>query len=201
MTRDAIRALQALLSAAGHDPGPEDGLWGARTAAAVAAWRAGRGAADEAAGPVLYQDGRHPVHHVVIHCAATRPDWMVGRPLSDKVAEIRRWHVDERRWRDIGYHWLIDRDGRVQAGRPETTTGAGVEGLNQGVIHICLIGGHGSDADDRFEDHFTPAQAVSLRQMLSAIGMRTRIDRITGHNQHARRACPGFSVPDWLKGA
>ena len=31
---------------------------------------------------------------------------MAGHPLADKVSEIRRWHVQERGWRDIGYHWI-----------------------------------------------------------------------------------------------
>jgi hypothetical protein len=46
---------------------------------------------------------RYPVTEIILHCADTRPEWMAGRPLAEKVAEIRRWHVEERGWRDIGY--------------------------------------------------------------------------------------------------
>jgi len=54
-----------------------------------------------------------PLNEIIIHATATRADWRVGQATSDKVAEVRRWHVDERGWRDIGYHYLIDRDGTV----------------------------------------------------------------------------------------
>lgn len=114
---------------------------------------------------------------------------------------IRQWHVEDNHWRDIGYHWLIGRAGEILAGRPETEIGAGVEGHNRGVIHICLIGGFGSTEHDAFAANFTPAQAARLRAQIQAISMRTQITRISGHNEWAAKACPGFNVPAWLKGA
>lgn len=204
LTKDAIKALQGLLTAAGFDPGPVDGLWGNRTASAVAAW--GRENGQSAPAPlaaktasVLYQGtARYPVEEIVVHCAATVPDWMAGRPLLEQVAEIRRWHVQGNGWRDIGYHWIIGRDGLILPGRPETQIGAHVVERNQGSIGICLIGGHEAAASDSFERHFTPAQAVTLRQQIAAISGRTRIRRVSGHNEYAAKGCPGFFVPDWL---
>ena len=50
---------------------------------------------------MLYQGkARYPVTEVILHCADTRPEWMLGRPIAEKVAEIRRWHVQQRGWRD-----------------------------------------------------------------------------------------------------
>ena len=123
---------------------------------------------------------------------------MVGRPLAAKVAEIRRWHVQDQKWRDIGYHWIIDRDGDVAPGRPETEIGAGVEGHNRRVIHVCLIGGHGSAGTDRFKTHFTSEQDRVLRELIARISARTPIRRVSGHNEWAAKACPGFNVPAWL---
>jgi hypothetical protein len=76
---------------------------------------------------------------------------MAGPPLAEKIAEIRRWHVQQRGWRDIGYHWVIDRDGAVAPGRKETEVGAHVEGHNRGTIGICLLGGYGASADDPYD--------------------------------------------------
>lgn len=147
---------------------------------------------------VIHQ-GRHPVREVVIHCSATRPRWLGGHPTAEKVAEIRRWHVQDRGWKDIGYHWLIDRNGALARGRPETQVGAHVAGHNSGTIGVCLIGGHGASATDGFHENFTPEQDRALRLLLQDIGRRTRIDRITGHNDYAQKACPGFMVGPWLK--
>ena len=67
-----------------------------------------------------------PISEIIIHCTDTRPDWMEGKTTSAKVAEIRRWHTDPqpkgRGWKDIGYHFLIDRDGRVAQVMDKVTT-------------------------------------------------------------------------------
>lgn len=138
------------------------------------------------------------INEIIVHCAATRPDWMAGRPLSDKISEIRRWHTRDRGWRDIGYHWVIDRDGTYSTGRGEGQVGAHVAGRNAGTIGVCLLGGFGSRERDLFEKHFTPAQDHALRVLLSEIQGRHRITRISGHNEYSAKACPGFQVRPWL---
>ncbi len=150
---------------------------------------------------MIYQGAaRYPVNHIVIHASDTRPDWMEGKRSSEKVAEIRRWHIQDRGWKDIGYHYIIDRDGTCVMGRRETVIGAGVVGFNRGVIHICLIGGNGGNEKDRFFEHFTKEQDLALMKRLVAIKLATEIKTVTGHNQHAAKACPCFSVPEYLRG-
>jgi len=205
MSKAAVSLVQTGLRDLGYDPGPVDGLFGKKTRAAAQSWLAADGAeATKARTPetrnVIYQGkARYPVTEIVVHCSGTRADWMHNATLADQVAEIRRWHVEDRGWRTIGYHWVIGRDGKMLSGRAETEIGAGVEGHNRGVIHICLIGGAGSAETDRFSRNFTPAQNISLRQQLQGIGMRTGIRRISGHNEWAAKACPGFNVTTWLK--
>ena len=137
---------------------------------------------------------RYPVTEIILHCADTRPDWMDGHPLVEKVAEIRRWHVQQRGWRDIGYHWVIDRDGAVAPGRPETEIGAHVERHNRGTIGICLLGGYSAEGDDEFDRNFTPAQAAAARRLIREIKGRATIQKVSGHNDYTAKACPGFRV-------
>lgn len=213
MSREPTRSIQTGLAALGYDIGKAgaDGLAGPDTRGAAEAWLAAGmtpapapvvapAAPKPSTSAMIYQgSARHPVREIVVHCAATRPDWMAGRSIAEKRAEIRLWHLANG-WKDIGYHWIIDRPGTVLAGRPETTIGAGVAGHNSGVIHVCLIGGHGSAETDSFARNFTPQQDITLRQMIEAISSRTGITRISGHNEYAAKACPGFNVPLWLKG-
>lgn len=207
MSKAAISLIQTGLHDLGYDPGRVDGLFGDATRRATLEWLDEGGApADAALMPEtanLIRQGKagYPVNEIVVHCSATRADWMGNATLVMQRAEIRRWHVEDNGWRDIGYHWLIGRDGKLLPGRPETEIGAGVEGHNRGVIHICLIGGAGSTEDGLFTRSFTAAQGVTLRQQLQAIGMRTQVRRISGHNEWAAKACPGFNVPKWLKEA
>lgn len=140
-----------------------------------------------------------PINEIIVHCTATRPDWWDGKKTSEKVAEIKRWHVQDRGWKDIGYHYLIDRDGTVAKGRPIDQIGAHVSGHNTGSIGISLFGGHGSAETDMFHEHFTPAQEAALRKLLADLRKQFGIVKITGHNQYAAKACPGFNVPDWFR--
>lgn len=138
------------------------------------------------------------LNEIIIHCTATRPQWMADRHIAEKVAEIRRWHVEDRKWNDIGYHFVIDRDGKVAPGRPLETVGAHVAGRNTGTIGIALIGGHGSAKNDQFDEHFTLEQDRALRGLIVDLKNRyPSIKKVTGHNQYAAKACPGFGVPAW----
>lgn len=138
------------------------------------------------------------ISEIIIHCAATRPEWMAKSRTSRKVAEIRKWHKD-RGWRDIGYHVVIDRDGTVADGRPISQTGAHVKGHNTGTIGVCLIGGYGAAADDRFEDHFTPEQEKALMATIGNLKAAYGNLKVSGHNFYTKaKACPGFDVSNWL---
>jgi N-acetylmuramoyl-L-alanine amidase len=137
---------------------------------------------------------------IIVHCAATRPDWLDQSTLEDQVAEIRSWHTSaHRNWRDIGYHIIIGRNGDKATGRPLGTTGAHAKGHNSD-IGICLIGGFGSDADDIASDHFTPAQLDALYGVIKEFQARYKIPdaKVIGHNRVAAKACPGFRVQKWL---
>lgn len=142
---------------------------------------------------------RH-INEVIIHCSDTPPKWMQGAKLDDQIAEIRRWHVEERGWSDIAYHYIIGRDGSVGFGRPLETAGAHTKGHNANSIGVCLIGGKGGVADGQFRDSFTFEQESALRKLIDDL-QRTypEITKVTGHNQHSRKACPCFIVGEWLQ--
>lgn len=141
------------------------------------------------------------INEIIIHCSATRPDWMQGRTSAEKRDEIRRWHLGNG-WRDIGYHHLIDRDGGLVTGRSINVVGAHCKGHNTGTLGICLIGGHGSSEHDEFEENYTAEQEEALRKYITAQKMTfPTISKISGHNEYAAKACPGFQVQEWLQEA
>lgn len=208
---NGVKMIQMGLQEEGFSPGIIDGIDGPKTRAAAVAWgrrtdppaRPTTAAAKAAPGPMIYQGSqRFPVREIVLHCSDTRPSWMAKEGLEAQIAEIRRWHMQDRGWHDIGYHWITGRDGRYLPGRPVTRVGAGVEGHNEGVIHCCLIGGHGAAKTDPFLRHFTLEQDVAMRRLIAMLSTQTEITRISGHNNYAAKACPGFDVAQWLmKGA
>ncbi|TNE46861.1 MAG: hypothetical protein EP341_09575 [Sphingomonadales bacterium] len=149
---------------------------------------------------MIYQgSARYPVREAIIHCSATRPDWMEGAGAEAKRDEIDRWHKSHG-WRGIGYHRVIDRDGKIAMGRSLYQVGAHVRGHNRGTVGICLIGAFGAAATDDFSDHFTEAQRHALRGYLRDLARLTDLQKVTGHNDYAAKGCPGFKVrkSDWL---
>lgn len=92
-----------------------------------------------------------------IHCSATKPSQDID------AAEIRRWHK-KKGWDDIGYHFVVRRDGTIERGRHVVDIGAHTYGFNRISIGICMIGGIGED--DKPENNFTTQQWVSLGRLV-----------------------------------
>jgi len=147
------------------------------------------------------------IDEIIVHCSATRPEWFAGKTVEQKRDEIRNWHVRDRGWKDIGYALIIDRDGKTAKGRDLDKDGdvweeigAHTEGHNTRSIGLCLIGGFGSNANDKFEKNFTKAQDDILRMTLASLTKQfPTIKKISGHNEYAAKACPGFNVKEWFK--
>lgn len=141
---------------------------------------------------------------IIVHCTATRPNWWENRSAQDKVDEVRKWHTDPapngRGWSDIGYHYLIDRDGTIVEGRPVERSGAHAKGHNKTSIGVSLFGGHGGATDDAFEENFTPEQDRALRRLIAQLRMEyPAVAKVIGHNDVTNaKACPTFQVDSWL---
>ncbi len=125
---------------------------------------------------------------ITVHCSATPPQQDVD------VAEIRRWHK-KKGWRDVGYHFVIRRNGDVELGRPLSQTGAHVKGHNKGNIGICLVGG--CNADLQPEDNFTLAQRKALFGLTTALQEQFLIsdENVKGHKDWGvNKACPVLKI-------
>lgn len=144
--------------------------------------------------------------HITVHCSATRPSH------NTTVGDVREMHL-ARGWRNIGYHWFIERDGSIKAGRPETETGAHVYGYNKRNLGICLSGGL-NDETGEAENNFTEEQFDSLQWLLdekrSQFGVP--LTNVKGHRDYSPdlnrdgritpnefiKMCPCFDVQEWL---
>ena len=138
---------------------------------------------------------------IIVHCTATRKEWWSDKTANEQMKEIDRWHREERKWKMIGYHFFVGRDGEVVEGRPLGTSGAHAKGHNSD-IGIALAGGFGSDADDLATEHYTPVQLAAVYDLIRKLQDQYHIktDRVIGHNRVSQKACPGFRVQKWLAG-
>jgi len=126
------------------------------------------------------------IKEFIIHCSATQE----GRDYT--VEDIRRWHI-ARKFKDIGYHFVIYRDGSIHTGRPLAQVGAHCLKHNAYSIGICYIGGVARDCKTP-KDTRTEAQKKALVQLLKDLHKRFPQATVHGHREFVAKACPCFDV-------
>lgn len=129
------------------------------------------------------------IKQIIIHCADTPDD------RNFTAEDIRDWHINERGFIDIGYHYVILLDGTVELGRALDIAGAHCKGQNHDSIGICYIGGQcnhcGSSGDTR-----TTEQKEALKTLVNALKIVfPSIKKVRGHNDYtSEKTCPNFDV-------
>lgn len=124
---------------------------------------------------------------IILHCSATPK----GRDV--KTATIKTWHTSPpRNWSDIGYHYVIELDGKIKSGRPMYRSGAHTKGHNNSV-GICYVGGLSLDGKTS-EDTMTKAQVAALKSLVKTIRKRHGNLTLHGHNEFSNKDCPSFNV-------
>ena len=131
---------------------------------------------------------------IVLHCSDTVASMDIG------ADEIRRWHMsDPRTWSDIGYHFVIRRDGTLEQGRPIDIPGAHAYGYNAHSIGVVMVGGksRGGAADCNFTQAQWAALDDTVRTLRSTYGQTTEV---IGHRDlpGVGKACPTFDVNAYL---
>ena len=132
------------------------------------------------------------VNYFTVHCSATKPDMDIG------VAEIKRWHMD-RGFADVGYHYIIRRNGHVEKGRPDHVKGAHVRNHNSNNLGICLVGGISDKGNPA--NNFTEEQFDALKHLLRRLLLKHPDAEILGHRDwpDVKKSCPSFDVKRWIK--
>lgn len=155
-----------------------DGIVGAKTWAIIEA--------DEAKKVASIVKSKRNIKEIIIHCSDT-PE---GKDFT--VADIRAWHK-ARNFSDIGYHYVIYRDGSVHLGRDINIAGAHCTNHNTISIGICYIGGREAGST-RPKDTRTDAQKKALLKLLKDLKKLYPNATIHGHKEFANKACPCFEV-------
>ena len=129
------------------------------------------------------------IKYIVVHCADTPK----GKKFD--INDVRKWHIEEGGWSDIGYHYVILLDGTIQLGRDLKTPGAHVKGYNSNSIGICYIGGANG------EDTRTNEQKASLVYLISTLRRMFKKSIVLGHRdfKNVNKDCPCFNVESEYK--
>lgn len=146
---------------------------------------------------------RTSTNYIVVHCSATGPGQRIG------AQDIREWHL-ARKFSDIGYHFVVRRDGGVELGRDLQEVGAHVVGHNTTSVGVCMVGGLNALGETPIQDvaMFTPQQWTSMRMLITFLRSIYPQAIVLGHrdlspdkNMDGRitpdeflKSCPGFDA-------
>jgi len=137
------------------------------------------------------------IEYIVVHHSATPTTW--------SVEDIRRLHVDENGWKDIGYHWVVhlNEEGTraiTSQGRPQNEDehlepweyGAHCRGNNYRSLGICTVGNWS-------KEEMNPRIRTELIATLVRLCLDLKLSpeqAIRGHNEmpNTSTECPGTKV-------
>lgn len=178
-----------------------DGIWGPLTTEAVKQFQREHGLKDDGiVGPATLakllpgvakaalglKRSRRRITEIIVHCTAT-PEYR-----DYTVADIRLWHKRQG-WSDIGYHYVVYRDGTIHEGRDVNISGAHCTGHNANSIGVVYVGGVAPDGKTP-KDTRTDLQKAGLLSLLLDLRKLYPKAEIHGHRDFANKACPSFDA-------
>lgn len=130
----------------------------------------------------IFRKPNRLVTKVFLHHSAT------DHPHHDNLTFIYNIHVKQNGWRDVGYHYFIDKAGMLLIGRPLEQQPAAQKGFNKGTIAICLSG----------KERFTQQQQDTLTRLCRKISQEIAGVTFHGHKEVANTLCPAYPYKEWL---
>ena len=119
----------------------------------------------------------HALEAIVVHHSASR--------RSTTAEDIRAWHK-AKGWDDIGYHYVIEGDGKIVIGRPLWVVGAHCP-PNTGRVGICVTGNNRI-----LEERWTPAQEAALYMVVTSLQILVPKIQLFAHHELRSTECPGI---------
>jgi N-acetyl-anhydromuramyl-L-alanine amidase AmpD len=108
---------------------------------------------------------------------------------NGNVKIFRRFHKEEKKWDDIGYHFVVTNgkggpDGEIQKGRETKKQGAHAKNRNYNSVGICLVG----------NDDFTEKQKEAVIWLITGLCLKYQIEPSEKTIQPHHEKCPGSGL-------
>lgn len=132
-----------------------------------------------------------PYRMSIHHTAAPSDD---GGDAAARLRQMQAFHMDNRGWCDIGYHFVVSQAGQIYQGRSdERRPGAHVGGQNSGNVGVSLIGNFEEQVPG---DPQLDAAARIVGWVSRTYDIPLRRDVVKGHREWPgqQTACPGANL-------
>lgn len=140
--------------------------------------------------------------HIIVHHTGDGVVFPANTDYAEKVRYYWDLHVNTNGWSDLGYNWLIDRNGVIYQGRGDGVQGAHFSGQNSRTMGVALIGDFTKE---------TPSISAinSLKNLIAWEATDKKIDvtsssyhssskltlnNISGHKDGGATSCPGTDL-------
>lgn len=123
--------------------------------------------------------GLGQIETLIVHHSAT---------TSGSATAFARYHVNNLGWPGIAYHYVIDKDGRINQTQDLETISWHVSGQNTRAVGVCCVGHYDQQTPPR-------AQLDSLVLLLKALKTKLPGVEIRGHRDYSAKTCPGNNFP------
>lgn len=140
--------------------------------------------------PFFYNDLKNFIGIAIHHSAG---------PASQSVESIAQFHVTARGWGGIGYHFVIEQDGKINYVGDLNLGRAHVGGLNDKYIGVCMVGNF-------MEDRVPTDKQLQACHMLCREFIENESSRFPNvndwedmkpHGELGSTACPGSTRSEW----
>ena len=121
-----------------------------------------------------------PKYIIIHHAASSRCT----------IEDIHSWHL-AKGWAGCGYHFFVNKAGKIFEGRPIKANGAHTVGQNTKSIGICLEG-------DFTKEKPSKEQIKALQELVAYLQVEYDIDNshIKGHSDFNATLCPAIDLKE-----
>lgn len=132
------------------------------------------------------------VNRITLHHAGGTPVYFTDtKTVARYLESIRGSHVG-RGWADIGYHYAIDRAGRVWEARPIYYQGAHVKDHNEHNLGILVMGNFDQQSPSQAQVAAMQKFVAELRRKYKVkASANVRYSQVRTHQEWNPTACPG----------
>lgn len=121
---------------------------------------------------------RSKIDMIVLHHAAAK---------HCSVYQVNQWHLSNG-WSMIGYHYFINKEGKIFRGRPDDVIGSHAKGYNATSLGICFEGDFSAELP-------TQAQIDAGLELVEYLKKIYNIKNVKGHKDLMSTSCPGSLFP------
>ncbi len=118
--------------------------------------------------------------------------------MNNTAADIVAFHCNPKPkgngWKVPGYHYFVEKDGKVTQLVDESKISNGVKGHNATSINICYAGGVDQKTFKVPMDTRTQAQKTALLSLVKMLRAKYPNAKVYGHRDFAPKACPSFDA-------